>query len=342
MPGMIMSSAVGRVAIAGGAKPGETDQENANQFYGVSLNALFTDAILACQIYLKMGPSTFVKYREPGIPFTGEVRTRLRENRHTHIFVQAGEGAGLNSYLEANMKTVIADPKFNLTKKAEVLYATTTHLIRELLNQPSSSDELRRVKRVVESCAELILSQPRVLGSIIDAISIDYYTYTHSVNVMTYSIALAKCFGYPEGQELLDVAQAALLHDIGKQRVDPKITNKDGPLTEDEFEQMKQHPSLGFGSLKKSGEIEEQVLNSVLHHHEKLDGNGYPDGLSDGDIDLTVRVVTCADIYDALTTRRVYRKAYRSFPALRMMKETLSFHLDERVFREFVRMLGEV
>jgi len=322
---------------AGGAGPAAGERI---EYHGVPLNTLYVDDVVNCQIYLRMGPNLYVKYREPGVAFTAEVRRKLRENRHTHIYVRSDEEGGLNRYLEANLVKVLDDSSVEPTKKAQVLYSTTTHQIRQLLERPESPDELRRAQRIVQTTTVLLLRQPEVLSNIIDVISVDYYIYTHSVNVMSYAIALAQRIGYSEGDELLELGQAALLHDIGKVRISLDIVNKSGPLTQDEFEEMKKHPGYAHDTLQSAGVLSAGVLHTVLHHHEKLNGKGYPTGLKEHDIELEVRIISCADFFDALTTRRVYRPAYRAFPALQLMKATVGQHLDIGVFKEFVKLLG--
>jgi HD-GYP domain-containing protein (c-di-GMP phosphodiesterase class II) len=319
----------------------EVDQEEMSgyEFHAIPLAALFSDAILNCQLYLKMPSGRFVKYRHPGFPFNAEVRRRLREYRHTHIYVRDDSGSAVNDYLEENMNQVLVDARIEAPKKAEVLYATTTHLIRDLLSRPESSDELRRSQRLVTTTAELLLSGSEMLGSVIDVISIDYFVYTHSVNVMTYSLALAKRMGVKEGDEMLELGHAALLHDLGKARIDPRIVQKRGPLTPEEFEQMKLHPALGYKALNAHGILAEAVPNAVLNHHEKLNGTGYPAGLTSPDIGLNVRIIACADVYDALTTRRSYKPALPPFDALAIMKKDMHAQFDPDVFQTFVLLM---
>ncbi len=312
------------------------------EYIGISLATLYTDSVIDCQLYLQIGTDKYVKYREPGFPFDEGVRRRLRENRHTHIFVRSDHSRSLSNYLEANLRHVLVGKKHTDQEKAGVLYSTTTHLIKVLLSDPRSRDEVRRAKRTVEHAVEYILRSPAALEHLIDISSIDYYTYTHSVNVMTYSVALGKRLGFKDGVELYELGQSALLHDVGKAFIDPGITNKDGPLTTEEFTIMKRHPIYGYMSLHSHGELSKKVLYAVRHHHEELTGHGYPHGLSSSQLELDVRIISCSDIYDALTTRRTYRSAYRIFPALRMMREWINVKVDDRVFREFVKMLGEI
>jgi putative nucleotidyltransferase with HDIG domain len=322
----------------------ETSLESAQprEYLPLKLNALVFDMTLDCQIFLKMGPGQFVKYREPGFPFNREARQRLLESNHPQIFFHASDRQHLNNYLEANLRYVIASADIPEIKKAETLYTTTVRLVRDLIESPNSSEDVKRCKLVAEQAVDFIFSYANSLAYIMDLSSTDYYTYTHCVHVMTYSIALAKKLGYAPGTELSEIGQGALLHDVGKSYINPLIMNKEGSLTRDEFEEMKKHTEYGFNALKESGEVGDRTLYTVRYHHEKLDGKGYPAGLKANQIDEVIRIISTCDIYDALTTRRVYRKAYNSFPALKLMKEKVGTELDEKVFRAFVTTLGEV
>jgi len=321
-------------------KAGQIDPERP-AFLSIALDELHTDGVLEAQIHIRTDDK-FIKYREPGIPFDGSVRERLRENGHSYIFIRGDEGCQLRRYLEENLQRILADPDADDQQKASVIYDTTVFLVREAISNPSSSEGVRAGKKVAEQAVDFVVSTPGALARFMDLASKDYYTYTHSVNVMLYTVALARRVGYPGGESLTELGQSALLHDVGKSFIDWSITNKDGPLNADEFEVMKRHPEFGFQSLTQSGEMGDHQLYAVRHHHEKLNGRGYPFGLTGSQIDLAVRIISTADIYDALTTRRVYRDAYRSFDGLQVMKEMSGSEIDERVFREFVQLLGEL
>ena len=240
------------------------------------------------------------------------------------------------------MKNTLSNQKIDIHEKTELLYETTTYLVRGLLENPGSKEDVKQSRRIVESTTEFILSNSEVLSHHLELSSVDYYTYTHSVDVMTYSILLGKRMGIKEGTEINDLGQGALLHDIGKTYIDPVIIQKKGSLTEEEFTEMKKHPGYGYDILRRTDELSNRVLNIVLHHHEDLVGTGYPDGINGDKITFDVRIVTVADIFNALTTRRVYRKAYQNFHALKVMKDIVGRKIDEKVFRGFVRMLGNV
>jgi putative nucleotidyltransferase with HDIG domain len=160
-------------------------------------------------------------------------------------------------------------------------------------------------------------------------LSYDYYTYSHSVNVCLYAIAIGKKLSLSDS-ELSELAHGAILHDIGKSKISDKILNKEGPLDEAEFETMKTHTTVGEAILEKLGEKSKIKLDSVLSHHEKMDGSGYPQGLKGEEIPYYAQIIAVADVFDALTTKRSYKEALGSFAALRIMRDKMGEHLAQK------------
>lgn len=136
----------------------------------------------------------------------------------------------------------------------------------------------------------------------------DHYLFQHSMNVCIYSSLLGMRFGYSR-DELYTLGLGALLHDIGKTKIDYQILKKPGLLTDKEFEEMKRHTLLGFQLLKEEPNIPLLAAHCALQHHERLDGSGYPRALKGQEIHEYARWVGLADAYDAMTTHRVYRNA---------------------------------
>jgi len=311
------------------------------EYVPIPLSDLRTDAVVDTQIYIKLADA-FVKYREPSVPFDESVRNRLREHNHRDIYILKDDCSRFNLYLEANLQKILSDPQVDDAVKSSALYTTTVNLVREMLNNPDSVEGIKSCQQAVELAADFIVSTPQALSNLFDIISQDYYIYTHSVNVMTYTISLAMKSGYPADTELKELGLSAMLHDVGKSFIDWNITNKSGPLTPDEFQMMKLHPEYAYHSLEKTGVIGEYPLFAIRHHHEKINGRGYPFGLAGAQVDKGVRIISICDIFDALSTRRVYRDAYSGFESLKIMKDKAGSEIDERVFLEFVHLLGEV
>jgi HD-GYP domain-containing protein (c-di-GMP phosphodiesterase class II) len=148
----------------------------------------------------------------------------------------------------------------------------------------------------------------------------DPSTEGHTRRVATLAVAIGERLGLPEG-ELRQLALGGLLHDVGKLSVPNVILNKPGKLTDAEFAEIRRHPGAGRELLTELGGFPPLVLDLVESHHERLDGNGYPNGVPAGELDVAVRILTVADVYDALTADRVYRPAWPAERALALLAD---------------------
>jgi putative nucleotidyltransferase with HDIG domain len=177
----------------------------------------------------------------------------------------------------------------------------------------------------------------RTLAQAIDAK--DPYTRGHSDRVSQYSEAIARIMGVPEQQcEIIRIG--ALMHDIGKIGIEDKILGKAGPLTEEEFEIMKSHPVKGAAILKPVGMLKD-MIPAMKHHHENLDGTGYPDGLSGEGIPLTAKIVAVADTFDAMTTTRPYQKAMEITYVFERMRSFVGKKFDEEIVEALITAYEE-
>jgi len=167
----------------------------------------------------------------------------------------------------------------------------------------------------------------------------DPYTRGHTERVASYSLALAKCLDMGP-DDVRRILFGSLLHDIGKMGLRDDIINKPGPLTPEEWTQMKLHPVVGAQIVEKM-EFLTGAIDVVRHHHESWDGKGYPDGLAGENIPLTARIVTVADSFDAMTTDRPYRKALSIEEALRRIEQSAGVQFDPRLAKVFVAYVKE-
>jgi HD-GYP domain-containing protein (c-di-GMP phosphodiesterase class II) len=133
---------------------------------------------------------------------------------------------------------------------------------------------------------------------------------------------------------------AGLLHDVGKAVIPLEVLNKPGKLTNAEFDLVKQHPRAGADILKKSCDVDAVALDVCLHHHEKMDGSGYPESVGSEKLSLYARMGAVCDIYDAVTSNRPYKDGWDPAVSLRRMSEWTPDHLDRAVFHAFVKCVG--
>lgn len=162
----------------------------------------------------------------------------------------------------------------------------------------------------------------------------DEYTFKHSVDVATISMIVAKKYGLSE-KEVYEIGVAGLLHDVGKSKIPTELLNKPDRLTDEEFEFMKQHSLLGYSILKDKDDLTEDILMGVLQHHEKINGSGYPMGVTIEKIGIYAKIIAVADIYDALVTERPYKKAFSQRDAVEILM-SMTDELDIEALRSFL------
>lgn len=165
----------------------------------------------------------------------------------------------------------------------------------------------------------------------------DEYTFKHSVDVATMAMIIAKEHGM-DNKSIHEIGIAGLLHDMGKANIPLEVLNKNGQLTDDEFRIMKQHPVFGYQILKEKNVFSDSILNGVLEHHEKCNGRGYPLGLQGDKIHDYAKIISVADIYDALVTDRPYKQAFSRRTAMEMILAT-SADLDLPVLYSFINSI---
>jgi HD-GYP domain-containing protein (c-di-GMP phosphodiesterase class II) len=199
--------------------------------------------------------------------------------------------------------------------------------------------ELDQVSPVVESITASILRNPGALLGLLRIKSKDDYTFLHSVSVCTLLVAFCRSRKLDDGT-IYQAGLGGLLHDTGKALVPDDILNKPGPLTDEEFAIVKKHPKDGYDLLRRSPGIGPIPLDITLHHHERRDGNGYPDRQGVAEISALAQMATIVDVYDAITADRVYHKGVPAAEALRKMYEWSKFHFNPVFVQEFVRCVG--
>ncbi len=218
--------------------------------------------------------------------------------------------------------------KHDAVEAAKQLFAADANIREVSETAVSISNDLANNIILAGSDARLCIQDLRVT---------DEYTYQHSVDVGVLAAQLAKSLGMPPNW-ISVAAQAGVLHDIGKRRVPPEILNKPGKLTDEEFQIMKLHPVFGEEDLHLIKGVAEAAKAGAYEHHEKMDGTGYPRGLKGAGISRIAQILAIADVYDALTSKRVYKPGMSSARAVNIMMGMLG-GFNKEYFVEFLKSL---
>ena len=230
----------------------------------------------------------------------------------------------------------IEDKRLDPVAKATAVYKHSLDLMARLLESPTA-ENIHTSKETIKSITDLILSDDNTAFNMLRITSHDFYTYTHSINVGVTTVMLAKeLFQHSDNHDLEELGAGFFLHDLGKVNVDPRIINKPGRLTDEEMQQMRTHPYQGYKILKEAQALSEESKYIVMQHHELSDGTGYPQRLKGDDIHIYGRICHLADVFDALTSERSYKRALSNYEALKLMRDEMYNHFDKRLFEAFV------
>lgn len=199
--------------------------------------------------------------------------------------------------------------------------------------------DYRKATPLVENFIESVFRNETAAITLFKLRGFDEYTYTHSINVSLLAVLLGKHLELDK-PTLLRLGLAGMYHDVGKARIPEAILNKPGKLTPAEFQVMKSHPLEGYKIMAAQEDIDQDILRAVVEHHERHDGSGYPRGLTIDAIGTFSRIISVVDVYDALTSRRVYKDAMAPAKALSLMYQWREKDFPHQAIESFIRCIG--
>ena len=228
----------------------------------------------------------------------------------------------------------VAPPEEVLSEKTRALAVKRVYDVFQQVGKSGTFD-VEPLSKAASAMVNDIVERRGNLVQLTDIRVHDMYTFAHSVNVAMLSALIGVLAGL-KGKQLQELTLGALMHDLGKIVVPPEVLNKPGRLTKNEFDIIKHHPMAGYDKIRRLGLPGNDVLGVVaLQHHEHLDGSGYPKGLKGEEIHLYGRISAIADVYDALTSSRPYKKAYSPAIAYNIMVNCSEGHFDETLLNFF-------
>ncbi len=285
----------------------------------ISLEALCPTSALRFDLFLRSDPgASVVLYRECSVPLEASDIERLRSSGIPTLYIRLADHSRYSRYVREEVipnENVPAAQRYNLLRNVS----------RTAFETAFRSGNAERAVMVADEFAgqmtDLICDQDVLVSELFSLVEHDYYTFTHATNVSTYCLTLALALGISDREELVSIGAGALLHDLGKRQIAPFVLNKLGPLNDEDWRQIRQHPSFGFEALCDREDIGWGQLMMVYQHHERIDGRGYPVRLGGEEIHTWARICSVADVFDALTSERPYRKPIPIDKVLSMLQE---------------------
>ncbi|MBN8555318.1 MAG: HD domain-containing protein [Deltaproteobacteria bacterium] len=254
------------------------------------------------------------------------------------LFIKFKSPKHHHEFLQDKLRTILSRPQVPIERKARVLYEIADPIISTAFKTPGSTELIQNAGEYAKSCIQFLNSKGS-LPELIKLSSESFTEHSHGLHVSVYSVALAKKMGFQEHGQLFALGMGALLHDIGKSKIEATILNKPGELDDREWQLMRQHPEFGEQILKQHDFVPALSKKIVAEHHERINGKGYPKGIKG--IHMFSKIVGIADCFNTLISDRAYAKPMPPYDALRFMVQTMKPEFDPSILEQFILMLSD-
>jgi len=280
----------------------------------------------------------YVLYCEARSVFTEEARRRLVDNGVRGLYTRVAPNGGVECDVPLQDVLALPDSQVPPLAKAGLLYNSAVATAQMVFIAPDLPESMVAARRLAGSIAVRATQNPGCFQVLLRLMRHDFSVYSHAVNTCCYAVALGSFVDLGH-EDLLDLSLAAFLHDVGKLKVPRSILEKPSSLTPREWAKVRPHPKWSVQLLEGNG-LKWSVERTILQHHERLDGSGYPWGLRGAQIHPLSRMIALADAYDALTSERPYRPRLSPLKALRVIKDEMAGQFDRDLFVALVHALG--
>lgn len=272
----------------------------------IATASLCPASVLDCDLFTQRAGRSYVElYRGATYPLEPDDIEQLRADGVDHLYIRAEDAQAYRDYL---CQHVLHDQSVPKTARVQALREVTRVAFQDALAGSDCDRMVAVAGQFGGDLASVVAEQPVLFNELYSTLEHDYYTFTHVCNVSVYCTMLASQLGTFDAASLSEVAAGALLHDIGKRQIPQHVLNKPGKLTELEWELIREHPATGFRDLATRADVSWGQLMMVYQHHERLDGSGYPTGIAADEIHPWAKICAVADVFDALTCQRPYRR----------------------------------
>ncbi|MDR1650683.1 MAG: HD-GYP domain-containing protein [Synergistaceae bacterium] len=265
---------------------------------------------------------------------------KMRKEEIEHVYLNIPKQLS-ESDINSIIEKVYADGSELISKeKAVDVIKGVGSMFHSIREEDLSTEITASVSNMSADLTEDLIRNPQVAFSLGKVQEADEYTFVHSFNVAVLTGYLTNRL-HPNDRDFLQrVIMGSLLHDMGKAKIPIEILNKPGPLTREEFDEMKKHPLLGANMALRTRVTDPAIISVIAGHHEKWSGKGYPAGKKGIEIPEEARIAAVADVFDALTAKRVYKSSMSSRNAITTILKDSGVHFDAKVARELLVSLG--
>jgi len=274
---------------------------------------------------------TPVLYRDAGYPLSEDRAQGLAEKCEDALFVRARDYASFSKDLVDTLEVTLDAESLPVTERFELMQCAVALEVEQSLRMVSSNNYVAQTKSIGRQIVGLVNDNQVLPADLFDIVRHDHHTFVHVTNVAGYVTLLAKEMSITDRKELEAIAVGGLLHDLGKRHIPRSVLNKTSALTPHEWEIIREHPQRGYEELYNRDNIEHGQLMMTYQHHEHLNGNGYPVGITEEEIHPWAKMLAVVDVFDALTGQRPYRTPASCEEALDFLNSKAGTQFDQEI-----------
>ncbi len=311
-----------------------------SRFYPVDVDAIDHD-VLQLDLYMwhERSPRP-VLYRAQGVEFSERDRRELLSNGVETLFIPDQQHAVYREMLARRIDDCFEEPDCAPQERAAAALHVCRRAVEDVLMLPDRAESVAAVSAVSKALSKWSQQNPKVFSYLLDLGAHDFYTLTHMINVGVGCAMLAHQLRPKDAEFISDCLQGGLLHDLGKRGIPEDILCKEGRLDPGEWEMVRKHPALGYAELSKAESVPPRVLEIVRDHHERLDAEGYPRGISGDSIGLHTRICTVVDCFDAVVSKRPYRDPIHPSGAIKLLTDVAGTIVDHEVLLAWAKLVN--
>ena len=322
----------------------ETYRKATENYREFSLTNLSVNKTLPVDLFIPMlnrSKNQVVMYKvfAKGKPLLSKDKSYLLNMGISRFYLHNNQFSDYIAYKNQQAHKLINRPGLSPLVKSKLLYENANLIINQAMGDPRLGDNIELGINYIKDLTEFITSSPDNVQSISEILEVDYSLYTHSVNVCLLLTSFCHFLGMDKSQ-IIPISLGGLYHDIGKRDIPDAILLKEGKLDDTEWQEMKKHPSYGYDLLRTCNQLNHTVFRMVHQHHENLDGSGYPKKLRGNEISIPGQLIRIIDVYDALTSERVYKKAMQPFTAISIILKEMGQQVSIKYLKLFMTFMG--
>lgn len=298
----------------------EVYSQRKNDYSVLEFGSISEETLTDFDIFLEF-PDSIVLYGRSGYNWLkGEVKSLVKAG-YKHALIQKNDRNKAAMYAQMS-RLPIVDRDLDPYQRVKAIIEIGSEFVKYLYSGEITRSCVVKAGYLSDSITTSVREAPDCIKAMPPILDLEDYDFHHSIRVAIYGTAIANRMGLKDPDRLREIALGGIFHDIGKKNVEQELLNKRGALTDLDWQRMKSHPEFGVDALNQSplNLVPQEI---ILHHHEKLDGSGYPHGLDKTELMPEVQIMTIADIFDAITSPRTYQEPRPQFDTLDYMKQTM-------------------